>query len=114
MTAGATAKTGRKPRTTSRQGALWSLTLSGCRIVVDVLMRRRGQTSRPRSVRLSNACLKGPGVAHFVNRDMTQRLVAPPLDFGGTPSMCVVVSIGETDGHHCFKLHGAQQRQARR
>src|SRR6202011_346289 len=23
---------------------------------------------------------------------MTQRLVAPPLDFGGTPSMCVVVS----------------------
>jgi hypothetical protein len=31
-----------------------------------------------------------PGI--FVNRDMTQRLVAPPLDFGGTPSMCVVVS----------------------
>jgi hypothetical protein len=28
------------------------------RIVVDVLMRRRGQTGRPRSVRLSNACLK--------------------------------------------------------
>ena len=56
----------------------------------------------------------GPGTAHFVNRDMTQRLVAPRLDFGGTPSMCVVVSIGETDGHHCFKLHGAQQRQARR
>jgi hypothetical protein len=56
---------------------------------------------------------KGPGTAHFANRDMTQRLVAPPLDFGGTPSMCVVVSIGETDGHHCFKLHGAQQRQAR-
>jgi hypothetical protein len=24
----------------------------------DVLMRRRGQTGRPRSVRLSNACLK--------------------------------------------------------
>jgi hypothetical protein len=23
---------------------------------------------------------------------MTQRLVAPPLDFGGTPSMCAVVS----------------------
>src|ERR1700719_3984403 len=56
---------------------------------------------------------KGPGTAHFVNRDMTQRLVAPLLDFGGTPSMCVVVSIGETDGHHCFKLHGAQQRQAK-
>src|SRR5712672_4880343 len=35
---------------------------------------------------------KRPGVAHFVNRDMTQGLVAPPLDFGGTPSMCVVVS----------------------
>src|ERR1700756_5343947 len=32
---------------------------------------------------------------------MTQRLVAPPLDFGGTPSMCVVVSIGKTDGPHC-------------
>jgi hypothetical protein len=30
---------------------------------------------------------KGPVTAHFVNRDMTQRLVAPPLDFGGTPSM---------------------------
>src|SRR5205807_1674412 len=29
---------------------------------------------------------------HFVNRDMAQRLVAPLLDFGGTPSMCVVVS----------------------
>jgi len=26
---------------------------------------------------------------------MTQRLVAPLLDFGGTPSMCVVVSNGE-------------------
>ena len=35
---------------------------------------------------------KRPGVAHFVNRDMTQGLVAPLLDFGGTPSMCVVVS----------------------
>src|SRR5580692_3750210 len=35
---------------------------------------------------------KGPGAAHFVNRDMTQGLVAPLLDFGGTPSMCVVVS----------------------
>jgi hypothetical protein len=41
-----------------RQGELWSLTPSGRRIVVDVLMRRRGQTARPRSVRLSNACLK--------------------------------------------------------
>jgi hypothetical protein len=87
---------------------------SGRRIVVDVLMRRRCQSGRPPSVRLTQCQSgKGPGTAHFANRDMTQRLVAPPLDFGGTPSMCVVVSIGETDGHHCFKLHGAQQRQAR-
>jgi hypothetical protein len=35
-----------------------------------------------------------------VNRRPIIVLVAPPLDFGGTPSMCVVVSIGETDGHH--------------
>ena len=35
---------------------------------------------------------KGPGTAHFVNCDMTQGLVTPLLDFGGTPSMCVVVS----------------------
>jgi hypothetical protein len=41
-----------------RQGELWSLTPSGRRIVVDVLMRRRGQTGRPRSARLSNVCLK--------------------------------------------------------
>ena len=40
------------------QGELWSLTPSGRRIVVDVLMRRRGQTGRPRSVHLCNVCLK--------------------------------------------------------
>ena len=38
-----------------------------------------------------SAGLKRPGATDFVNRDMTQRLVAAPLDFGGTPSMCVVV-----------------------
>jgi hypothetical protein len=38
--------------------SLSTLALSGRRIVVDVLMRRRGQTGRPRSVRLSNTCLK--------------------------------------------------------
>ena len=85
---------------------------------VDVL-EGLGQTNVQMKTTLSyfiepNPGGKGPGTAHFVNRDMTQRLVAPRLDFGGTPSMCVVVSIGETDGHHCFKLHGAQQRQARR
>jgi hypothetical protein len=68
-----------------------------------------GPQSRRRDVVLSRV-----GVATRSRRDMTQGLVAPPLDFGGTPSMCVVVSIGETDGHHCFELHGAQQRQARR
>jgi hypothetical protein len=57
---------------------------SGRRIVVDVLMRRRRQT-RGRAE-------KGAGARHFINRNMTQRLVAPLLDFGGTPSMCVVVS----------------------
>jgi len=31
-------------------------------------------------------------VRYADNRDMTQGLVAPLLDFGGTPSMCVVVS----------------------
>ena len=62
-----------------------------------------------------NAGLKTARRRAFVNRDMTQPLVAPALDFGGTPSMCVVVSNrGETDGHHYFKLHGAQECQARR
>jgi hypothetical protein len=39
--------------------------------------------------RLSEKCQAS---RFFVNRDMTQRLVAPLLAFGGTPSMCVIVS----------------------
>jgi len=35
-----------------RHEELWSLTPSGRRIVIDVLMRRRRQTGRPRSARL--------------------------------------------------------------
>jgi hypothetical protein len=66
--------------------------VGGRRIVVDVLMRGRRQTGGPNSACHTQCRFeKGPGARHFVNRDMTQRLVAPPLDFGGTPSMCVVV-----------------------
>jgi hypothetical protein len=57
MNAGATARPDGN-RAGPRHEELWSLTPGGRRIVVDVLMRRRGQTGRPRSVRLSNVCLK--------------------------------------------------------
>src|ERR1700730_12373623 len=105
MNAGATARPKGK-RAGPRHGELWSLTRA--------VAGSWSTCCRAADVRRADRAEKGAGARHFVNRDMTQRLVAPPLDFGGTPSMCVVVSLGETDGHQCFKLHGAQERQARR